>query len=259
MVPRLDLPFTGGEGASLSFDFYRPATDAVLPVVVCIHGGGWISGDKSMMAEVAVNLADQGYAVACPEYRLAPLHPYPCAVEDVQAFVRHLRAHAAELNIDPNAVASLGNSAGGHLSSMLGLLDGEVDGIRSKVNAVVNICGIADLTRPAEQHFPVSFGFLEQFMGVPYNGHEATWAEASPVSHVDKSDAPFLIIHGEEDDIVPIAQSEVLAAKLFTTGCDVEFHRLPGEGHSFTFEGWSQIEALFYAFLARTLRGEVPA
>jgi acetyl esterase/lipase len=259
MVPKLDLPFTTSNGQSLSFDLYRPNSDAPVPLVVCIHGGGWISGDKSMMAEVAVNLVAEGYAVACPQYRLAPLNPYPAAVQDVQAFVRHMRSNASEFGVIPDRIAALGNSAGGHLAAMLGLTDAAIDGVSSRVDAVVDICGITDLTNPVDQHLPISFGFLEQFMGGPFSGNEEKWREASPITYVNEDAPPFLIIHGESDDVVPIAQSEALAGKLFTAGREVEFHRLPGEGHSFTFAAWVRIERLFNEFLAKSIKQEFVA
>jgi len=247
MTPKLDLPYDGPNGVQLAFDLYQPSGTGPWPTIVCIHGGGWISGDKTMMAELGVTFAEKGFVVACPEYRLAPLNPYPAAVEDIRSFIAFLRTNASEHGVDPDRIASLGNSAGGHLSSMAGLTGAP----ESRANVVINVCGITDLTNPMDQHLPISFGFLEQFMGGGYQGNEEKWAEASPITYVDSDSPPFLIVHGEEDDIVPISQSEALAAKLFTSGVEVEFHRMPGEGHSFTYESWMQIEGLIEVFLKR--------
>lgn len=258
MSASFDLTYPAPGGGELLFDLFQPSGSGPFPVVICIHGGGWISGEKEMMSEVAAGLASWGYVAVCPQYRLAPLHCYPAAVEDVRAFVRYLRLESAKLGLDPNAIAALGNSAGGYLATMLGVTDAQADGVSSRVQAVVDICGITDLTSPDEQHFPVSMGFLEQYMGCLYSESPERWAEASPVQYVDASSAPFLIVHGEMDDIVPISQSEKLAAALFTTGVDVEFHRISGEGHSFTFGGWQKIESLYEDFLARKLKHELP-
>ena len=237
----------------MTFDFFRPDTPDIKAFVICIHGGGWISGDKSGMRDVAETLVANGYAAACPSYRLAPLHTFPAAVEDLREFVRYMRRHAEEYKIDPDAIAALGNSAGGHLAAMLGLSDGAENDVSSRVNAAVAICPLTDITSPREQHFPISWAFIEQFMGVPYEEHPERFEQASPVFHVDADAPPMLIIHGEGDDIVPLGQSEALAAAL--DECDVPYslHRLPGEGHAFSYEAWIHIEQLFLEFFRNTL------
>lgn len=243
-----DRIYAEQKGIALRYDLFHPETAEAPPLVVCIHGGGWISGEKEDMHDVASRLAEQGFAAACVGYRLAPLHPFPAAVEDILAFATHARAASSELNIDPRRFASLGNSAGGHLASAAGLSKYD----DSRVQAVVNICGISDLTNPHGQHFPVSLGFLEQFMGVPYEGNEALWKLASPLHAVEATPPPFLIVHGEADDIVPVGQSMALVQALERAGGSVESHFMPGEGHAFTFEGWMKIEQLFLDFLKRT-------
>lgn len=197
------------------------------------------------MRDVALGLAEKGFAAACVGYRLAPLHSYPAAIEDCQEFVRYARTHSGELSVDPLRIASLGNSAGGYLAAMLGLADVS----DSRVNAVVDICGISDLTKPREQHFPISWGFLEEFMGLPYEGNEWTYHEASPISRVTKDAPPFLLVHGESDDVVPVAQSHALAELLDDQQVRFELHTLPGEYHSFTFPAWQRIEQLYEEFL----------
>jgi acetyl esterase/lipase len=197
------------------------------------------------MREVALSLANQGFAAAAIEYRLAPLNPFPAAVEDVRAFIAFARDHAQEWKIDPENIASLGNSAGGHLACMAGLT-GEP---HERANAVVDICGITDLSNPREKHFSISWSFLEAFMGVEYAGNEQTFRDASPLSHVDYQSPPFLVIHGEQDDIVSIEQSEILVRALEHYGVKHEYYSLPGEMHSFSFGAWAKIEQLFVEFL----------
>ncbi len=244
-----DQTYAEPKGLPLAFDLFRPEGDGPFPMVVCIHGGGWISGEKEDMADVAAMLTAHGFAAGCPQYRLAPLHPFPAAVEDVLAFITFARSEAEALRLDPGRFASLGNSAGGHLAAMAGLSKFS----DSRVQAVVDICGIADLTDPHGQHFPVSLGFLEQFMGGPYEGNEEAWQAASPLHQIPDSPPPFLLIHGDADDIVPVGQSVALGEKLESAGGKVETHLLPGEGHAFTLEGWSHIERLFLDFLGRQL------
>lgn len=256
MRAEYNLPYPAGDGSELLFDRFAPESGGQLPAVVVIHGGGWISGDRSMMTDVGVSLAAQGFAAFCPNYRLAPLHPFPSAIRDVQSFVRFLRKDAESFGIDPNAIASLGNSAGGHLASMLGVTDESAEGLSSRVNSVVAICPITDLTNPTQQHLPIAMAFLEQFMGCNAMESPEKWQDASPVTHVSASSAPHLIIHGTSDDIVPSEQSRSLHAALKAYGVACSHHELPGEGHSFTYSGWTRIEQLFGNFLAETLRGE---
>ncbi len=255
-MPQFDLKFEANDGTVLSFDLFPLAGMAPAPVVVCIHGGGWISGEPSMMHEVAESLNRMGFSAVCPQYRLAPLHTYPTPIEDIQACIRHLRANSNELQIDSGAIGVLGNSAGGYLAAMCGLQDSPIRGISSRANCVVDISGITDLSEPDDSHFPISMSFLEQFMGCSHVGNEEKWTEASPISHTDSAIVPFLIIHGESDEIVPIAQSQALAGKLFGAGADIEFHSLPGEGHSFSYPGWLKVESLFEEFLRKSLRHE---
>jgi acetyl esterase/lipase len=230
-------------GLPLAYDLIRPDT-GVPPLVIFVHGGGWISGDRSMYRDEAVWLAEQGYACALIDYRLAPLHPYPAAVHDVSTFMQYARREHEELQIDPNRVVAFGNSAGGHLASMLGVLGPE------RANAVVAISGIADLTNPEDAHLPIAMAFLEQFMGCSYQGNEERWREASPITHVSPEAPPFLIMHGDLDDIVPLAQSERFRDALEGQGVPVSFHRLAGEGHSFTWEGWMRIRERYTGFLS---------
>lgn len=258
MIVRLDEVYAERDGTPLAFDLFRPSIDKALPLVVCIHGGGWISGEKADHHELAEGLCRHGFAAACPDYRLAPLHPFPAAVEDVQAFVRFIRENAGEFGVRPDLIGSVGNSAGGHLSVMLALTDESDAGVSSRVDAAAAICPITDLTDPHGQHFPVALGFLEQFMGGPFEGNEQRYREASPIHRIGIAAAPLLMIHGDADDIVPVGQSEALAEALQAKGHTVEFSKLEGEGHSFTLEAWNHIEARLVDFFSKRLAG-VPA
>ena len=259
----LDQVYSSPSGVPLRFDLLAPESSEPLPLVICVHGGGWISGDKEDMHEIVSLLAANGYAAAAPAYRLAPLYPFPCAVQDVMAFVRYARANAGELNIDASRIASLGNSAGGHLASMLGVLDRlpdeAADAPPARVQAVVDLCGISDVDDPRVQENPIAWSFLERLMEVPHEGNEEKYRLASPVSHVDAHTAPFLIIHGEADDIVPIEQSERMAAALRGHQVPVEFISLPDEGHGFSPQAWPLLVQNALEFLGRTIGREVAA
>jgi acetyl esterase/lipase len=232
------------DGIPLEFDLYHPG-DGVLPLVTFLHGGGWISGEREMYAEEAEWLANYGFATATIDYRLAPLYPFPAAVEDCRAFVRHVRENSSKYGI--SKVAAMGNSAGGHLAAMLGVGTERVD-------AVVDVCGLTDMRNPAEAHYPISMSFIEQFLGGPYAGREATYAEASPVTHIGEGCCPFLIVHGTADDVVPSAQSQLLYDELRARGCDARLVMLEGEGHSFSLGAWDRVRLEAAAFLKEVLK-----
>ncbi|MCZ7580538.1 MAG: alpha/beta hydrolase [Fimbriimonadaceae bacterium] len=250
----LGQPYAELGGVRLCYDLFLPEGPGPFPVVIAIHGGGWISGERSNMHDVAPPLCSHGIAVACPDYRLAPLNPFPAAVKDVQSFARYLRAASADLGLEPDRVGTMGVSAGGHLAAMLSLagpvIEAEGD---CRANAGFAICPLTDLSDPYEKHFPISHSFIEQFMGGPYEGREDLYRSASPLAHVSQGCPPLALVHGSEDDIVPFAQSEALYAALQGAGCESEFHPLPGEGHGFSLQGWSKIEGWLCDFFQRRL------
>ncbi|MBI3722215.1 MAG: prolyl oligopeptidase family serine peptidase, partial [Fimbriimonas ginsengisoli] len=121
------------------------------------------------------------------------------------------------------------------------------------VNAAVCLCPITDVTSPAERHFPISWSFLEQFMGVPYGGAEDRYRSASPVAHVDNQAAPLLLFHGDADDIVPLTQSELLASAYAAHRARCTLRPVPGEAHGFSMEAWPEVERLTLEFFAKEL------
>ncbi len=244
-------------GGSLFYDLFVPDSDQPLPLVIFLHGGGWISGDKEMMREEAVWLVHHGFACACIEYRLAPLYPFPACVADCQAFVRFARENAEDWGIDPGKIAALGNSAGGHLACMMGLctrsFDGGPEDGSQLVNAVVDVCGITDLQAPEETHYPIAMSFVEQFMGKPHSEDSDSYCAASPIQYVGENPPPFLIVHGDADDVVPVDQSRRLKAALEGAGGSVRYIELENEGHAFTLEAWGEVRFAYLDFLRETL------
>lgn len=213
-----------------------------MPLVIILHGGGWITSSKESVRDQAIKLAEAGFAVACPNYRLAPLHSFPAAIQDCLTFLDFAKTLSTTWNFDAKRIALVGESAGAHLATITGLMG-------TGVKAVVDVCGITDLTRPREQHFPIAWGFIEQFMGVPYEGNESLYEEASPIYHIH-GDAPrFLIMHGDADPIVPIQLSKSFVAALQREGVSTVFVPLPSEGHEFSVETWAKIDNIALQFL----------
>ncbi len=251
MIAIVDQVYASHGGVDLRYDLFRPDSPETLPLIICIHGGGWISGCKEDYRELGLDLCRAGLAAAIPQYRLAPLHPFPAAVDDIAEFVRFCRGMAGEWNISPDRIGSFGNSAGGHLAAMAGLQSEPA----SNVNAVVDVCGLTDLRNPRDTHLPISWSFIEQFLPMDYAGHEATFEAASPICRVFPGAPPFLVIHGEEDDIVPVSQSDAFVGTLKEKGVPVEYHRYPGEDHGFSNGSWPLIEATAVRFLKDRLIG----
>lgn len=239
-----DIIYGKADGVELKLDIYFPKeTKGKLPVTVYVHGGGWQNGDKSFGAgAIAIgDLVKRGYLVVSINYRLAPAHKFPAQIEDVKCAIRFLRAHARDYNLDPKRVGVWGSSAGGHLVALLGTSDKKA-GLEgkggwadesSRVQAVVDMFGPADLT--------VEFAGGNQRVGQTVFGATTSKDEimkrASPVTYISKDDPPFLILHGENDRLVPLSQSEVLHERLKAAGVSSKLVVVKNAGHGFAPEG----------------------
>lgn len=231
-----DLPYCSQGKEHLLMDMHWPTQGAgPFPLVVYVHGGGWVSGDKSENIQpYAQELTARGIAVAAVNYRLAKSAPFPAMIEDVACAVRHLRTHATTYNIDPDAIGAFGGSAGGHLASLLGTASDTPNwtvsaytNISSNVAAVTEFFGPTNLQEAFE-------GNNEQTLKRVFaqNTYE-NMAFASPITFITPNDPPFLIFHGEEDTLVPISQSESFTNALITAGIDTTFVRVANATHTF--------------------------
>lgn len=195
-----------------------------------IYGGGWVLGSKELSAPLARQLAEQGYVAFAMNYRLAPFHPFPAAVDDVQASVAWARDHAFDFGLDPARIGAIGGSAGGHIAAMLATLGKGTHDRGSRISAAVSWAGPMDL-HPAE-FGPDSQIYLDAFLDcIGHPCDESTVVAASPISHVDPSDAPILLAQGEEDQLVPPDQGLRMADKLQAAGVDHELLLVPDAGH----------------------------
>lgn len=189
----------------------------VRPAVVFIHGGGWMAGDKSVYEGRAKKYALAGFHTFSINYRLAktdkPETQWSAQIQDAQHFMRWLRANAVSLRIDPNRIAVCGDSAGGHLSLLLGSLDYNYPGDRkdelssysSKAAAVVNMFGPSDLSTPE---------MLNVLKTTAVFNYGAAPADASPINSISYSTSPVCTIHGTKDLLIPFSQATNLKNKL---------------------------------------------
>jgi acetyl esterase/lipase len=220
-------------GHDLLLDVYEPAETSAhpRPAVLLIHGGGWSSFDKGTMRNMGKFLARSGFVAFSLDYRLlqGTDNRWPAQLDDVQRAVRWVRENAAKYGVDPDHIGAFGHSAGAQLAALLGMedtrdnSDGSLAKYSSRVQAVVDVSGPTDFTTNRE---PDDETFLGNFFGGDFATHPELWRDASPVFHVAKNDAPFLILHGTQDTDVPIAQAEELYAKLQAAGVPVQIVKL---------------------------------
>ncbi len=223
---------------SLKLDLYLPEKiTKPIPLLVFIHGGGWVGGSRDIYKYYTVRYAQRGYAAATISYRFSGEAPFPAAVQDVKCAVRWLRAHAAQYQIDPDKIAALGASAGGHLALMLGYSakkpefdqSGGDQTVSSRVQAVVDFYGPSDLTT----EFAKAAGPVKKFMGdKTFSEAPELYRSASPMTYLDKTCPPTLVFHGTIDDVVPVEQSDRLVARLKELGVPCVYDRIPGWPHT---------------------------
>lgn len=232
----LDVEYgTGGE-RKLLLDLYLPkGRSKATPAVIFIHGGAWKGGKRSDMKFYCVKFAEKGYVTATVTYRLMGEAPFPAAVHDVKCAVRWLRANAAKYQIDPEHIVVSGNSAGGHLSMMIGYSDdpslegvGGNNDVSSRVCAVVNFYGPTDLTTDFAKKQDLVMKFIG---GKTFDEAPDAYKLASPLFHLTQGDPPTLIFHGTIDSTVPIAQADMLAEKLKELKIDYVYERYDGWPH----------------------------
>jgi acetyl esterase/lipase len=237
-----DLVYGKGGDTELKLNLAMPRDgNGPFPVVLCIHGGGWTHGKREDLKESIETLARRGYVAVTIDYRLAPQDPFPAAIEDCKAAVRWLRANAQTYRINPQRIGVLGYSSGAHLACLLGVTHKE-DGLEGKggnadqssaVQAVVSFFGPTDLQREGFGK-DVERENLVPFLGAPRTENPELYRKASPLTYAGKKSPPFLMFHGTNDHIVPIEQSEIMAARLKDAGVSAELVRMEQEGHGWT-------------------------
>ncbi len=212
------------------------------PAVVCLHGGGWVGGDRKQMTKTIEVLARRGYVAIAPDYRLAPAHRFPACIEDCKCAVRWLRANAGKYRVNPTRIAAVGLAAGGHLACLLGVtepgdgLEGTGDHLdkSSGVQAVVSFAGPTDLTDETLHVPEVLNDNLVPLLGGRPAECADLYRKASPMHYSPRTPPPFLLMHGSADAVVPVRQAHNLAQKLKRSGASARVVELEGEGHTWS-------------------------
>ena len=225
-----DVPYGTIGGHTLLLDVYQPGESAsgLRSAVILIHGGGWTNFDKGNMRSMGMFLARCDFVAFSVDYRLfrGTENLWPAQLDDVQRAVRWIRANAAKYHVDPDRIGAFGHSAGAQLAALLGMestrdnSDPALAKYSSTVQAVVDVSGPVDFTTHRDSE---GDAFLAKFFGGDYAHNAQVWRDASPVLRVSRHASPFLIVHGTQDDEVPLSQSQELADKLTEAGVPVKF------------------------------------
>jgi acetyl esterase/lipase len=243
MKKHMDIIYKEIEGIRLYVDLYMPENEVNPPLIMWIHGGAWLAGDRK--SPIMLWQVERGYALASIEYRLTGQGVFPAHIIDCKDALIYLRQNAGKYGYDGARIAVGGDSAGGHLAALMGTSKGHADwetnGADCSVQAVIDYYGPTALGR----EWPGLSGSAEglagtdtvqsPMLGAPVLSAQgmARAAAANPITYITGTEPPFLILHGDADDVVPFRQSIYLRDALEAAGVPVSLHRVHGGGHGF--------------------------
>lgn len=241
-----------------------------MPVLVWIHGGGFVSGSRTDGYKRLERFVKQGYLGITIDYRFAYEARFPAQLQDCKCAIRFLRAHAKEYNLDPDRIGVWGGSAGGNLVAMLGVTggikefegDGGWEAFSSRVQAVIEYYGMTDFLaiyelakagKSTARFLPLDGKeSISHLLGVKYFENPELCRKASPTTYATKDDAPFYIFHGGLDPLTPASQGELLNKVLRKAGVESDFYLVKDGKH-----GWPprpDVDGRIDAFLDKHLR-----
>ncbi|HYZ82863.1 MAG TPA: alpha/beta hydrolase [Bryobacteraceae bacterium] len=233
-------------------DIYQPkaAASGKRPGVLVIHGGGWTGGRKdAVVSKYVLPWVEKGFVAANVEYRLASVATAPAAITDVLNAAEWFRNNARKYNVDPKRIVVTGDSAGGHLSLMVGMTPKSAKfGPTGNVAAVVDFYGITDVA--------------DQLQGINMREYAVKWvpeqesrfelaSKVSPISYVRNDVPPILCIHGNADEVVPYEHSVQLVKALRQARADAELIPIPNGAHGFDDAQMNRLFPQIFAFLQR--------
>lgn len=248
-----DIEFAKAGDVTLTLDAFVPEGEGPFATCILVHGGGFTKGDKqSFIKPLFEPLAKAGFVWFTINYRLAPQHQWPACAEDVATAIKWVKAHAAEYKADPKRIALIGESAGGHLVSWAGVTGEE----ETRVAAVVPFYAPHDLAVQVKKRN--ALGGLGGLIGTE-ELNDAAWkklADISPMNHIKSGLPPFLQIHGDKDETVPISQSTTFEAKMKAVGNACETITIPGGTHGMG--GWQKLGSDYAIQMINWLRKTLP-
>ena len=237
-----DVTFARVGEQRLRLDLHLPPKSRTAQgLIVWVHGGAWRRGDKG---DVPMAFVDRGIATASVDFRQSTEAHFPAMIHDIKAAIRFLRARAPEYGYRTDRIAIAGSSSGAHLAALVGVTNGQGDlegtlgsdlDRSSNVQAIVSYYGASNLTTILAQSTPYGLSVrrpaLESLLGALPDQARELATLASPVMHVDRSDPPLLLLHGDQDPQMPINQSHELAGAYEKFGLDVSFDVVHGAAH----------------------------
>jgi acetyl esterase/lipase len=244
-----DLTYATIDGRDLKLDLYVPEGPGPHPLIIFAHPGAFFMGDKGDMSKVPAltSLYDDGkgqWAIASFNYRLSKQATWPAQIQDSKAAVRWLRANAGAYNLDPDMFVSWGNSAGGKLAVMLEVTEGSdfhEDLSMGNEDVSSNVQGVVDWYGPVDALYILEEALMNPgtresphvaLLGCNFDTCDLELMESATArTMIDGNESPILIMHGEEDEAVNVANSKALVAALAEFGADYTVYYLTGVGH----------------------------
>jgi acetyl esterase/lipase len=239
-----NLLYHTANGRKLTLDVYRPASHPdKRPVLMYVHGGGWIIGNKAQQGLLTVNqLASQGWVCVSINYRLSPRATFPDHIIDVKRAIKWVRENIADYGGDANFLMLAGGSAGAHLAALASVTGNDLEYQRdfaevdTRVQGCVAYYGVYDFT-DRDSHWPnKTFRMLLErvIMKRPFASARAEYEKASPILRVGAEVPPMFLIHGDRDNLAPVDESRQFAAELrVKSAAPVVYAELPGAQHAF--------------------------
>ena len=229
VVTKTDVIYGRVEGSALLANIAYPDGPALKPAIISVHGGRWRAGNRADASSIKVTQwAEFGFFAMSIDYRLVGGSPAPAPYLDMLCAIRWVHAHAEEYRIDPERVYLIGQSAGGHMVSLMATAGeagyprvGGWDKARTDVRAVISVAATYELNT-------LSWGNL--WTPIAGNVEEARRL-ASPIAHVSATTKPLIVIHSDDDKSVPVQQAIDMAAKLKASGVHHRFVHFTDRGH----------------------------
>jgi acetyl esterase len=263
----LDVAYAEADHQPLLLDAYLQQGGKPHSAVVYVHGGGFVTGDKRPCPSYILDAySRRGFSVFSVNYRLAPQHPFPAAIDDVTEAIAFIKQRATQWNIDPARMVLTGESAGGLISALVGAkLEGN-----NRVAAIIPLFGETDLElrvsedpccmdgrAAARPHGGCISPGLAAFLGFHQVTNEAQREKlrsASTVTYVRRDMTPYLLIHGTRDFGVPFEQSVSLQHAMQKCGADCTLLPVVGGGHgNWSPAQWQDVEAATFEWLGQRL------
>ena len=248
MQEQPNLRYAGPSASPLRLDAFLPAGSSPLAGVLVVHGGGWSAGSRRSVDAFAQRLAELGWDAFAIDYRLAPRYRFPAALDDVDASLRWLGAHARQLHLKPTKIALLGFSAGGNLALETALTFASATVHVSAVAAWSAPTDLARFTRESRSHYALHT--ISAYLGCSPSACASRYRDASPVAHVTRRTPPIFLANSARE-IVPLPQARELITRARAVKVSASLLVVPGSGHAseYTAAAWLPTIRFFQRYL----------